>query len=244
MSVTDRIKPLTEWTPYRKVLLYGDPGVGKTVFAARAPGALIIDSERGTLSLFNHPELHTIPVLQLKTYKELEELYLELKSGAMPEVETLVFDSVSELQKMHLDEHMKMASANNENKNRYVPAQQDYNYNTNYLRRLIIDYADLERNIVFTAHVIEDKDESTGAIVARPNLTPSLANALQRRMDVVGYLTMETDAKGEDKRKLQCKGSRRVWAKTRLALPSVIENPVIENIFKARRLTEAEVLAG
>lgn len=223
-NLLSRIKPANAPRPI-KMLIYGMPGVGKTVFAAGAPKPLFVDAEHGTRSLLNHPELKDIPVLPLSNFNEVDALFWQLKAGELPDRETIVIDSISELQKRNMDQLLDIASERDRNRNKFLPLQQDYHMNTEVLRRLVVSYRDLDRNLIVTAHVTESQDDSTGIMVVRPAVTPKLANTLEGIFDVVGYMTLEHTAQGP-KRKLQIMPDRRVKAKTRVGgLPAVIENP-------------------
>lgn len=233
-SFRDRISSVSEKPPHLKILVYGDPGVGKTVFAAGAPAPLFIDAEHGTRSLLNHPEFKNVLVLPLRSWEDLENLFLEIRAGEFDDIETIVIDSISELQKRQMDELLKAAAAKDRNRNPYLPFQQDYKENTEILRRLVVSFRDLEKNLIITAHSQEATDEGTGTIYQRPAVTPKLASTLEGIMDVLGYLSLEIDKDGNQKRSLQVMPSRRIKAKCRIGgLPPIIENPTFNDLLSA-----------
>lgn len=75
----------------RRLLVYGTPGVGKTTFAANAPGALFIPVEEGTDDL---------DVARLEQPSSLDEFKERLREVAKEEhdFKTLVIDSTSALE--------------------------------------------------------------------------------------------------------------------------------------------------
>lgn len=239
-AFADRIQTVSEKPPYLKLLVYGEPGVGKTVFAAGSPNPLFIDAEHGTLSLLNHPELKNVLVLPLHDWAEIEKLFWELQAGAFPEVETIVIDSISELQKRQMDDLLREAAKQDLKRNPYLPFQQDYKINTEVLRRLVVSLRDLDRNLIVTAHATEQQDESDGRIYLRPAVTPKLSSTLTGIMDVVGYLSLDIDKEGNQTRRLQTMPSKRVIAKSRLNLPPVIENPTFADLLTAESAEQKE----
>lgn len=227
-----RISPVGESNKYRKVLIYGDPGTGKTVFTASAPSPLIVDVERGTSSITNHPELSNAAVLEFRSVAQLELLIAKLGEGALPEYQTIVIDSFSELQKRDLDDILGAAAKSDASRNKYLPTGPDYNVNTEHMRRVAASLRDLNRHVIVTCHVKEEKDDSTGRLLVRPNLTPKLAGTLAGMFDVVGYMSIT--GQGESAvRTLQVHPTVKVTAKTRVGgLLPVIENPTFTSLFK------------
>lgn len=227
-----RISPVAAAPKRRKVLVYGEPGTGKTVFAATAPTPLVIDVERGTTSLLNHEDLSSTAVMEFRSVAQLELLIQKLGEGALPQYETIVIDSFSELQKRDLDDILAAASKTDASRNKFLPTGPDYNINTEHMRRIASSLRDLDRNVIVTCHVKEEKDDSTGRLLVRPNLTPKLAGTMAGIFDVVGYMSM--NGTGDDaKRTLQVHPTNKVTAKTRIGgLSPVVENPTFTTLFK------------
>lgn len=234
-SIIDRATSVQESTYYLKCLLYSTPGAGKTKLACESPKALLIDTEHGSRTLKNHPELSHVKILKIKTVQDLSDVFWALKDGEYPEYETIIVDTLSELQKRFLDESLRKNSASNPKADPYVPEGKDYQRNTEQIRRLVMSYRDLDRNIIFTAHEVEEKDDADGIIKVRPALTPKVNQTLYGLMDLIGYLTVTTDAEGKSERKLQVHPSRRVQAKTRITFPPIITNPTMKFIMDANK---------
>lgn len=230
MSLADKIVNFEEDQGPLKALVYGDPGVGKTVFAATAPKPLFIDIERGMRSIANHPELaKDVQRFPLSTMKELEDLFWEIRAGnAAQDRETIVFDTFSALQKKHLDEILIENHKKDHNKNPYLATQGDYKANTQLLRRLIVNFCELDRyHIVVLTHTTEAKDEFSGALLLRPSLTPKLTETFEEVMDVYCYMTAsDPDKDGNVRRSIQVSPGTRVKAKNRVGgLPPIIPDP-------------------
>lgn len=77
-----------------KMLVYGLPGVGKTVLCSTAPTPIIISNEAGLLSLRNVD----LPVIAVKTLQDLADAYRFLTtSDDAKDFETICLDSISEI---------------------------------------------------------------------------------------------------------------------------------------------------
>lgn len=229
MSVLEKIQSVNEVNKSVKVLVYGEPGVGKTTFAASAPSPLFIDADRGVLSLIGRDGSASIKVLVPSSFDELLDLVFELRAGKLPEVKTLVLDTITELQNRTMDENLKIAVEESKGRrNPYLPQLQDYGLNGQMLRRITIALSELDRHLIILAHEKEDKDDDR--LFVRPAVTPKLAETLVGMMDVIGYMTLEADGS----RKLQVQPTRRVWAKSRLQLPASLTNPTFDLLIKTK----------
>lgn len=238
-----KITTADEAVPYLKVFIYGNPGVRKTTFMATAPEPLIVDVEKGTTSLRNFPETRGTAVYPFKSITGVETLIDKMGEGnnALDKYETLGIDSFSEMQKRDLDDIVKAAAAADASRNKFLPIGPDYNINTEHMRQIADKLRHLDKHIIVTAHVKEEKDDSTGRILVRPNLTPKLASTLNGIFDVVGYMAL--DFKGESPTwTLQVHPTATVTAKTRVGgLPPVIENPSFQVLLDAFNNTTASI---
>ncbi|MDI6840469.1 MAG: ATP-binding protein [bacterium] len=211
-----RIADIEQMPITAKVLLYSDPGVGKTTAAALSPKPLIINCEGGTLCLNKFKEYYK--KLDIKTFKpdsikELQEIFWYLKSGEHDR-QTVILDSLSEIQRMSMDEIL--ADPKRDDKyDRDTPILQDYGKNTQQLRRLVRAFRDLPMNVVFTCLAGESKDETDGSVKIGPSLTPKLASDVMGYVDVVGYMFVSNDKGKEGVRKLLTQPKGKYLAKDR-----------------------------
>lgn len=233
-GIMSRVTSVEQNIDYLKLCLYGSPGVGKTKFACESPGTLLIDTEHGSRTLKNHPELSGVRILKVKAVDDLSKVFWELKDGAFPEYKTIVIDTLSELQKRALDEQLKLAARVDPKRDPFVPEGKDYQRNTEQIRKLVMSFRDLDRNIIFTAHELEEKDDD-GTFKVRPALTPKVNQTLYGLMDCMAYLTLQVDKEGNATRNLQTVPSRRVMAKSRLAIPAIINNPSLQYLLNANQ---------
>lgn len=212
---------------YLKVLIYGEPGVGKTTFTASAPNTLLIDVERGARTLAGNNA--NVDVLEFVSIEQIEATIRYLREGnsAFEKYDTIAFDSLSEMQRRLID--AQLSNASKMTGTPVYKADWDiYNINTQRLRSLMSAFRDINKNLIVTAQAKQDKDDSTGIMMYRPDLTPKLAATVAGLFDIVGYLRI--NSKGE--RILQVQPSKTILAKTRVNLPKEILNPTWNQINK------------
>lgn len=230
-----RMTPFEARTKWLKAHIYGPPGVGKTVFACGIPKTLLVAVEAaGPDSLANHPDIKdNVTVLEFKSVKQVELLIQKFKEGKLDQFDSIVIDSFSEFQKRDLDDVVRKAASMDSARNKYLPIGPDYNMNTEHMRQILSDLADLPKHIILISHVKEEKDESTGRVLLRPNLTPKLAGSVAGMVSLTGYLSTQING-GNVTRTLQVQPSNTISAKTRIGgLPAVIDNPSMADILSA-----------
>lgn len=222
----DSIAPVGEQSKWTKVLLYGDLGVGKTVWAADAPRPLLVAIENGAKSLLNHVETFNVEVMQYRSVRQVEALAEKLQEGKLEQFDTIILDTFSELQRLVLDRHMEEQHRRDPDKSLYTPQGKDYQNNGEHMRRIAAAFRDVPRNVIFTSHEKEDKNEETGAVYIRPDLAPKVAKTLGGYVDLVGRMTSNmADEADKFESEVRIRPSNRIMAKTRIkSLPTVLKN--------------------
>lgn len=191
---TLKIEKLEERDQHAKVLVYGEPGVGKTVFASSAPRPILwLESEGGTVSIGDKSGIDIAKVQGLETYREALT-YLQANPDTY---KTVVLDSFTETQAAVLKEIMKAVHAADIQRDEFSPQYSEWGRLVGVMREIARGFRDLEMHVVITALTREDKDDMTGTSKIRPRLSPALAEELPGFMDVCGYMYTATKKKGE-----------------------------------------------
>ncbi len=234
LSLLERIQPIQQIQEPFKGLIYGRPGSGKTKLACEAPGPLLIDFERGSRTLKNHAHLLNVPVFKPHGFQEVTDLFFELKSGALPEVQTVILDSITMIEARRLMDNVKSEAAKTHGRSPYLPVGQDYQENGQAIKSMCLAFTELDRNIIFIAHDTEEQDAMKN-IFLRPALTNKVNEFLWGLMDFFIHMSSETDAEGKVTRKLTVSESRQIQAKSRYVFESgEVINPTFKDILDAR----------
>jgi phage nucleotide-binding protein len=210
------------------LLVYGQAGAGKTVFASTADDVeaarkvLYIDVEGGTRSIADR---ENIDVFSPDDFDDIKKTFRFLKDSEH-EYRTVVLDSLTEAQRLGLAGIMRTSKTPD------MPGLQDYGKSNEEIQGLVRAFRGLAQskgiNVIFTALDVEAKDEVTGAVLVRPALTPKAAEMVTGIVDGVGHMYVNTN--GE--RMLRLAQDARILAKIRQPMtgpriPDVIENPTV-----------------
>lgn len=233
-----QVKPPSESVDWLNILIYGEPGAGKTWLAGtaeddpRTSPVLFIDIEGGVTTIRHRQDIDVLP--QIRDIKGIELLYDKLfhavEDGNLY-YKTIVIDSLSELTDVDMRSIMKEAYGRNPDKvDVDVPSQREWGKARSHMRKIVRAFRDLPCNVIFTAQVatIQEEGQPTKYM---PGFAGKLRTELPGFMDVVGYLYPEND-QGVIIRKLQIQGTRRVVAKDRTScLGDLIENATIPDMW-------------
>lgn len=196
------------------VLIYGQPGIGKTTFGVSAPDAVLFDYDGGVQRING---AHQVPTLQPASWEDTNAALQEIQNE-MPEVRTIVIDTVGKM----LD-YMSAYIIRNDAK----MAQRDgslslkgYGVRKTMFVNFIKQLALMGKNVVFIAHEREERrGEET---FKRPDIGGSSANDLIKELDLVGYMY----AVGKE-RVITFDPAEYYYAKNTCNLPAAIKLPVV-----------------
>ena len=196
------------------VLIYGQPGIGKTTFGVSAPNAVLFDYDNGVQRING---AHQVPTLQPTSWEDTNLALQEIETE-MPEIQTIVIDTVGKMLDymtayiIKNDPKMAMRDGSLSLKGYGVRKQMFINL----LKRLSV----MGKNVIFIAHEREERrGEET---FKRPEIGGSSANDLIKELDLVGYMY----ATGKE-RCITFDPQEYYYAKNTCNLPPVIKIPVV-----------------
>lgn len=207
-------------------MFWGPPGVGKTVLACRAPNSVLIEIDpNGSLSLNNHPEVAKDLLIigrdKIKSFEDVNTICKEVRRGGLPGRDTFILDTTNFLETLRLREIVKKDAASNSKFEGNAPERQHYKEANADMKEVYINWCELERNVIFVCHDLDEKDEIDDSWTTRINHTPKLADAVLTLMDAMFYMTANYPivGKGVPTREIRSMPTRRIRAKTRLGVP-------------------------
>lgn len=237
-------------TQYINALVYGRPGVGKTMLACSAQDhpklrdVLVINTEAGLLSVASRGDIRAVNV---QTVQEVEAVFWALRQRrpGFETIRTVVIDSGSELQSLSLRNIVarEVTTARGNKRTLDDIWLEDYGTSTNELSRVFQMFRDLDVHFVVTAllkHTYPGGKGNLDPTEAGPRLTTKLAEQLMGYVDFVWY--MYADDSGERHILTEDRGIYR--AKTRgpafrAALTERYSNPSLPDIYELLLTTEA-----
>jgi hypothetical protein len=243
--------PVRKTRSNMNLLIYGKPGVGKTYLAASADWVpemrpvMYLNIEGGDMTLRHAaPDIRKIPEEGSLNWLQLEAVYDQLArqcyNGPNPGEfvpRTVILDTLTELQKMNMNFIMtQLVDAEPDKYDIDVPDIRRWGKNGEQIRKWVRRYRDLPLNVIMCAHEIEDKDNMTGLVSHKPQLSGKLSNEVAGFFDIVTYLYVKTeDREGKmvPVRKLLTGHLEGFVAKDRSgALPLVIEDPTMKTVYE------------
>lgn len=230
-------------TGWINLLIYGEPGVGKTRLAASAckvpqmSPVLIADFEGGTLSLASDmPEVDIWPdpgEERRPTWKDVDTLYGALYNKNP--YKTIIVDSLTETQKFAMSQIMRDVVAKDSERDPDVASLREWGKSGEQIRRMVRAFRDLPCHTIFTCLVSEDRDERTNSWKTRPGLPGKLKGEVAGYVDIVMYLYKKEVGPLSDreiKTLALTQGTERQTAKDRSGkLPAIMEAPTMAMIY-------------
>lgn len=220
---------------YLNLLVYGEPGAGKTYLAGTAQDhpktspMLVLDVEGGTTTLRKRPD---VDVIQVRSIQQIIDVHNKLLTDNNGYYKTVVIDSLTELQKLDMHDIMQELVQRRPDRDPDVPDVREWGKTGTHMRKIVRHFRDLPMNTILTALMDPYKD-STGSVVFYPNLPGKMRTELAGFFDVVGYLYTRPDEEQEEiTRIIQFTGTQKVVAKDRTGvLGHFMENPTIPAMF-------------
>jgi hypothetical protein len=214
-------------------IIYGESGVGKTVFAMELAqtitpdgmGIVFADARHGWDVMANHPELQD-RAMRLEV-KDLDDLIvmaqaLRNREGMFAYVGCIVIDELSVLSSDNLARlHRLRLAVPADQAVQTVPEWPDYNANQNAVTRAVEALQSVpDLHVIQVAHIKYDKDDR-GVERSGPDFPKGLSANLRRDVHMVARFDAKIDRQSDDAdpqylREIQVHPSARVVAKTRV----------------------------
>jgi hypothetical protein len=248
--MTIKISKVNKQKPYLKLLVYGKPGAGKTLFAAGAADhpdlkdVLIINIEGGLMTI-NDKEVDAAEIGKNekgentnRTLEELETILWNIiaKQEGFAHYKTIVIDSATELQARSLEDVVADSKKKKPDRDVSEMTQNDYGKDSIRMRTIFRKLRDAPVNLIVTAlakSVVDNpKEQNAKVIEICPSLTAAVKESLMGYVDFVWYLY--SDDKGVRRLLTQEQGLFR--AKTRhpafaQMIGSKVDNPNLPDLY-------------
>lgn len=194
-----------------KMLIYGNPGIGKSTLALSAPNPVLFDFDGGVHRVNG---AFQCPTLQVKSWDEV----LEALKEDLLEFDTIVIDTVGKM----LD-YMSAYIIKNDSKMAMRDGSlslKGYGARKVMFVNFISKCSMLGKHVVFVAHEKEEKDGEMR--IVRPEIGGSSAGDLMKELDLVGYM----QAIGTE-RHVFWSPQEKFYAKNTCNLPQAHKVPII-----------------
>lgn len=163
-----------------KMLVYGQPGIGKSTMALSAPSPVMFDFDEGLKRV--HVAFHC-PSLQVKSWEEALQALDELKTGEV-EYSTIVIDTVGKMLDFMSDYIMRKDSKMKQRDGSL--SLKGYGARKVMFQNFLRQVSQMGKHIVFVA---QEREENEGDDkIVRPEVGGSSTGDLIRELDLVGYV--------------------------------------------------------
>jgi len=240
MTRPKAIKPVSTGDGYHRMMVYGEPGVGKTVFAGSSPKALILANDEA--EVMSAAALGSkADVWSVSNFSELADAYEYLRHEGQDEYDWVWVDNVTLMQDQNMDHVMEALVAAKPSRNRWVPDQHEYLVNQNQLSTVVRDFKKLSMHVGFTAHQMKTEDDE-GRVLYLPMIQGGqgmLAQKICGYMNIVGCMQVVRKEDGIHRKMIVEKRSKYL-AKGRFpGMPGVLDDPTVPKLESAIAATVA-----
>jgi hypothetical protein len=209
-------KPKVDPSGYT-IMVYGPPGIGKSIFAVQAPNSFVIATEPGLKSMNWNGDVVT-------SWEGLNQLLADLAAGGHP-FKTIVIDTVDNAYRMCSEYIAKKFKVDHHSDLKWGKSA----LLNNEVLRVLTKVASLPYGFIMTSHMKTKTIETpTGKYQkTSPNLSDGAQNTIVGMVDVLIQMNILRADDGKDYRVLKTQPSKYYDAKDRTTanLPAIIPLP-------------------
>lgn len=189
-----------------QMLLYGPPGIGKTLLIAQQPRTLILHPPADHLDSVQKPS--NIEEIILNDHDDAEQAYQFLQQGGSDRFDWVWLDSISIFQEYGLDEIWKNLIAKYPHRKEWGLDKGEYGRNMERISRWVRAMVGLSKSGAFhfgiTAHMIEAEDPETEKDMLMPEVQgKKMPTRTMGAMNVVGYYRWAKQGKGDKAKRVR-----------------------------------------
>lgn len=218
------------------MMIYGDSGVGKTVFGGTS-GGLILGLESGVISAKRQGS--TADLWPVTAWEDVQNCYVWLRDNPNHGYSWLVIDSITDMQEKLLRWILDRAVRDSKGtRDPDIPAIQDHQKWQNMLKRFINQFNDLPVNVCYTALEMKRENEEAEDLILPLLLGKDyeISQIACGKMHVVGRMSKKVIGKDDGRktiRRIQFEHIPPYFAKDRYdCLPRYMVDPTIPKIQK------------
>lgn len=176
------------------MLLYGEPGVGKTTLLCQSQGlidfdnVLLISIDMGSISVKHRKDLNVVKVSTSAEFSVAMKILQEPSFN----YKTVILDSLTQLHKVLMRDLMKtVVKMNPKMADPEVPSQREWGIVSERMQMLLMRLAHQGYHVLCTATERTERD-SAGTPMSRPDLPGRLPNHVCEWADIVGRMLART----------------------------------------------------
>lgn len=209
-----------------KILVYGEPGTGKTTLALSSPNPLLIDFDNG---LHRVSKQHQTDSVQVESYQNLLDI---LTKEDISDYKTIVIDTLGKMVD-RIGDWLALSNPKVKQSDGQLSMKGWGNVKAEFQKLLkLLDSKN--KSVIFVAHAREEKDGDLTK--QRPDVSGSSGKDIVKELDCMGFVSMVGN-----KRTIDLMPNEKYYAKNSLGLESFLEfKPIVsKNNFLTKDIFEA-----